>query len=124
MPLHSNGMRFTAYDAVGAVLAGGYKVRRRAAGLHRQLTTNPEAALGDQLIVLDWVNLYALAVNEENAAGGRVVTAPTPMAPQALSRPCCTATRVLWQALSAPSWAARLNRRRTRLRLAWSIVWA
>ena len=70
-------MRFTAYDAVGAVLAGGYKVRRRAAGLHRQLTTNPEAALGDQLIVLDWVNLYALAVNEENAAGGRVVTAPT-----------------------------------------------
>ena len=70
-------MRFTAYDAVGAVLAGGYKVRRRAADLYRQLTTNPEAAQRDQLIVLDWVNLYALAVNEENAAGGRVVTAPT-----------------------------------------------
>ncbi|MFW9308758.1 L-serine ammonia-lyase, iron-sulfur-dependent, subunit alpha, partial [Glaesserella parasuis] len=37
----------------------------------------PEAALQDPLQVLDWVNLYALAVNEENAAGGRVVTAPT-----------------------------------------------
>ncbi len=63
--------------AVEGVLPGGYKVRRRAAELFRQLTTNPEAALRDQLIVLDWVNLYALAVNEENAAGGRVVTAPT-----------------------------------------------
>jgi L-serine dehydratase len=59
------------------VLPGGYKVRRRAPGLYRQLTSNPEAALRDQLVVLDWVNLYALAVNEENAAGGRVVTAPT-----------------------------------------------
>jgi L-serine dehydratase len=63
--------------AVDGVLPGGYKVRRRAPDLHRQLTANPEAALRDQLIVLDWVNLYALAVNEENAAGGRVVTAPT-----------------------------------------------
>jgi L-serine dehydratase len=59
------------------VLPGGYKVRRRAPDLYRQLTSNPEAALRDQLVVLDWVNLYALAVNEENAAGGRVVTAPT-----------------------------------------------
>jgi L-serine dehydratase len=58
-------------------LPGGYKVKRRAPILHAQLTSNPEAALRDQLIVLDWVNLYALAVNEENAAGGRVVTAPT-----------------------------------------------
>ena len=48
-----------------------------AADLHRQLCANPEAALRDPLQVLDWVNLYALAVNEENAAGGRVVTAPT-----------------------------------------------
>jgi L-serine dehydratase len=52
-------------------------VKRRAHDLHGQLTRNPEAALRDQLVVLDWVNLYALAVNEENAAGGRVVTAPT-----------------------------------------------
>lgn len=59
------------------VLPGGYKVKRRAPDLYAQLTHNPEAALRDQLVVLDWVNLYALAVNEENAAGGRVVTAPT-----------------------------------------------
>lgn len=59
------------------VLPGGFKVRRRAADLHRQLCAHPEAALRDPLQVLDWVNLYALAVNEENAAGGRVVTAPT-----------------------------------------------
>jgi L-serine dehydratase len=58
-------------------LPGGFKVRRRAADLYRQLCSNPEAALRDPLQVLDWVNLYALAVNEENAAGGRVVTAPT-----------------------------------------------
>lgn len=59
------------------VLPGGFKVRRRAPQLYRQLTSNPEAALRDPLQIIDWVNLYALAVNEENAAGGRVVTAPT-----------------------------------------------
>ena len=87
------------------VLPGGFKVRRRAAALFKDLTSNPEAAnlmppgsVGDAstprggvgstwerpgvdprdpLQVIDWVNLYALAVNEENAAGGRVVTAPT-----------------------------------------------
>jgi L-serine dehydratase len=59
------------------VLPGGFKVRRRAPQLHRDLTQHPEKALTDPLAVLDWVNLYALAVNEENAAGGRVVTAPT-----------------------------------------------
>ncbi|MCO7545279.1 L-serine ammonia-lyase [Stutzerimonas nitrititolerans] len=58
-------------------LPGGLKVERRAARLHRQLSASPEANLRDNLNVLDWVNLYALAVNEENAAGGRVVTAPT-----------------------------------------------
>jgi L-serine dehydratase len=63
--------------ATPGTLPGGYKVRRRAPDLFAQLIGNPEAALRDQLIVLDWVNLYALAVNEENAAGGRVVTAPT-----------------------------------------------
>lgn len=63
--------------ATDGVLPGGFKVKRRAAQLHRDLTANPEAALRDPLQVLDWVNLYALAVNEENAAGGRVVTAPT-----------------------------------------------
>ncbi|HRH86242.1 MAG TPA: L-serine ammonia-lyase [Rubrivivax sp.] len=63
--------------AAGGTLPGGFKVRRRAAALYRDLTSNPEKALRDPLQVLDWVNLYALAVNEENAAGGRVVTAPT-----------------------------------------------
>ena len=63
--------------ATDGVLPGGFKVRRRAPVLHRDLTGNPEKALSDPLAVLDWVNLYALAVNEENAAGGRVVTAPT-----------------------------------------------
>ncbi|MCZ2292689.1 MAG: L-serine ammonia-lyase, partial [Burkholderiales bacterium] len=59
------------------VLPGGFKVRRRARALRQALTARPEEALRDPLQVLDWVNLYALAVNEENAAGGRVVTAPT-----------------------------------------------
>lgn len=59
------------------VLPGGFKVKRRAPQLFSDLCANPEAALRDPLQVLDWVNLYALAVNEENAAGGRVVTAPT-----------------------------------------------
>jgi L-serine dehydratase len=56
-------------------LPGGLKVRRRAADWHRKLAAR--AQTGDPLAVLDWVNLYALSVNEENAAGGRVVTAPT-----------------------------------------------
>lgn len=58
-------------------LPGGLKVARRAAELYRKLASQPEAGLRDPLTTLDWVNLYALAVNEENAAGGRVVTAPT-----------------------------------------------
>jgi L-serine dehydratase len=57
------------------VLPGGLKVRRRAAALHAQLTAPGDDA--DPLRAMDWVTLYALAVNEENAAGGRVVTAPT-----------------------------------------------
>jgi L-serine dehydratase len=59
------------------ILPGGLKVKRRAPDLYESLTQNPELALKDPLSILDWVNLYALAVNEENAAGGRVVTAPT-----------------------------------------------
>ena len=58
-------------------LPGGLHVVRRAPSLHAELSSKPEAAMRDPLTVLDWVNLYALAVNEENAAGGRVVTAPT-----------------------------------------------
>jgi L-serine dehydratase len=55
-------------------LPGGLKVRRRAAKLHQQLMQESKGMLLD---AMDWVNLWALAVNEENAAGGRVVTAPT-----------------------------------------------
>jgi L-serine dehydratase len=58
-------------------LPGGLGVRRRAGELHRQLLEHPERGMSDPLTVLDWVCLYALAVSEENAAGGRVVTAPT-----------------------------------------------
>ena len=58
------------------ILPGGLKVRRRAAALHRRLKSDP-AGHSDPLVIMDWVNLFALAVNEENAAGGRVVTAPT-----------------------------------------------
>jgi L-serine dehydratase len=56
-------------------LPGGLGVRRRAAALHRRLQAASRSS--DPLVALDWVNLWALAVNEENAAGGRVVTAPT-----------------------------------------------
>jgi L-serine dehydratase len=58
-------------------LPGNLLVKRRAAELHRSLSSQPEQALKDQLTILDFVNVYAMAVNEENAAGGRVVTAPT-----------------------------------------------
>jgi L-serine dehydratase len=57
------------------VLPGGLKVRRRAATLRAQLEAGQDQT--DPLRAMDWVTLYALAVNEENAAGGRVVTAPT-----------------------------------------------
>lgn len=55
----------------------GLKIGRRARRLYQQLASRPESVLTDPLTIMDWVNLYALAVNEENAAGGRVVTAPT-----------------------------------------------
>ncbi len=57
------------------VLPGGLRVPRRAPGLYRRLAEPPTG--NDPLHIMDFVNLYALAVNEENAAGGRVVTAPT-----------------------------------------------
>ncbi|TAK40110.1 MAG: L-serine ammonia-lyase [Lysobacteraceae bacterium] len=61
----------------GGTLPGGLHVQRRAPLLHAELSARPEAGAIDPLTTLDWVNLFALAVNEENAAGGRVVTAPT-----------------------------------------------
>ncbi len=60
----------------GGILPGGLKVRRRAAALKEKLVQRQDD-VPDAFEAMDWVNLYALAVNEENAAGGRVVTAPT-----------------------------------------------
>jgi L-serine dehydratase len=59
------------------ILPGGLKVKRRAPLIYGRLMERQERALSDPLTILDWVNLWALAVNEENAAGGKVVTAPT-----------------------------------------------
>jgi L-serine dehydratase len=59
------------------ILPGGLRVQRRAADLHRALMGGRPSSLGQGLDAVDWLNLWALAVNEENAAGGRVVTAPT-----------------------------------------------
>lgn len=58
------------------ILPGGMRVKRRAPQMYRALQMEP-AGSGHSLGAMDWVNLYALAVNEENAAGGRIVTAPT-----------------------------------------------
>ncbi|MDG2939786.1 L-serine ammonia-lyase [Bisgaard Taxon 10/6] len=58
------------------LLPGPLKVPRRAASLYRILQANTNLT-NDPMLVIDWVNMYALAVNEENASGGRVVTAPT-----------------------------------------------
>ncbi|ACV26414.1 L-serine ammonia-lyase [Kangiella koreensis] len=57
------------------ILPGGLKVKRRAPGIYRKLKSDSNE--NDVLRAMDWVDLYALAVNEENAAGGQVVTAPT-----------------------------------------------
>ena len=56
------------------ILDGGLKVERRAPGLFEELSNDQSE---DKLIQLDYVNVYAIAVNEENASGGRIVTAPT-----------------------------------------------
>ena len=63
--------------AQGGELPGGLAVKRRAPTILAILRDRQERALADPLSVIDWINLWALAVNEENAAGGRVVTAPT-----------------------------------------------
>ena len=63
--------------STAGVLPGGLKVRRRAADLYQRLIADGAGDPNDPLIAMDWVTLWALAVNEENASGGRVVTAPT-----------------------------------------------
>jgi L-serine dehydratase len=59
------------------ILPGGLKVQRRARQVLQSLMCDADKRIADPLAALDWVNLWALAVNEENAAGGKVVTAPT-----------------------------------------------
>ncbi len=58
-------------------MPGGLKVERRAHQLYEKLSSKQNYSMVDPLEVMDWIDLYALAVNEENACGGRVVTAPT-----------------------------------------------
>ncbi|WP_412546054.1 L-serine ammonia-lyase [Maricaulis sp. MIT060901] len=59
------------------ILPGGLNVKRRAPKMHRDLKEEAKNPTDDPLAPMDWINLWAMAVNEENAAGGRVVTAPT-----------------------------------------------
>jgi L-serine dehydratase len=59
------------------IMPGGLKVRRRAARLHDRLQEDSTRNTPNPLLANDWLSVYAMAVNEENAAGGRVVTAPT-----------------------------------------------
>ncbi len=75
------------------VLPGGLHVPRRAGRLFRNLQERPVTA--DPLAALDWVSLFALAVNEENAAGGRVVTAPRMVLPASSPR-CWLITSASW----------------------------
>jgi len=62
---------------IGGTLPGGLDVKRRAQQVHQAIMAKVEKQISDPLAAMDFVNLWALAVNEENAAGGRVVTAPT-----------------------------------------------
>ncbi len=67
----------TAGTAHGGVLPGGLNLPRRAPGMYQELTARGEDSSGDPFAILDWISFYAIAVGEENAAGGRSVTAPT-----------------------------------------------
>jgi L-serine dehydratase len=77
--------------ATEGILPGGLEVKRRAPDLYRKLKTG--AGVNEREALFDWLNVYAMAVNEENAAGGRVVTAPTNGAagilPAVLRHYCC-----------------------------------
>jgi len=63
--------------AQGGILPGGLNVRRRASAIHQQLLAESGQNLQQPHVVNDWLSVYAMAVNEENAGGGQVVTAPT-----------------------------------------------
>ena len=93
----------------GRTLPGDFRCRR-AAALFEKLHARPDA--GDPLDVMDWVNLYALAVNE-NAAGGRVVTAPTNGA-AGISLPSCTTSRASYRPRAMTGWSTFVDRRGNR----------
>lgn len=82
--------------SASGTLPGGLEVTRRASGLHKTLRDNPGSNEREQLF--DWLNVYAMAVNEENAAGGRVVTAPTNGAagilPSVMRHYCCVDDKI------------------------------
>lgn len=59
------------------ILPGSIKLQRRAPGMYKRLQERFENNVDDALYILDWVNLWAFAVAEENAAGGKIITAPT-----------------------------------------------
>jgi len=89
------------------ILPGGLNVRRRAKGLHEALLTKRAQKESNPTETIDWVSLYAIAVNEENAAGGRVVSAPTKGAAGPISaasaiaaeaRACCPPSVFSWPA--------------------------
>jgi L-serine dehydratase len=63
--------------ATGGILPGGLNVKRRAPGIHQALLAERGRNLSAPHVINDWMSAYAMAVNEENAAGGQVVTAPT-----------------------------------------------
>jgi L-serine dehydratase len=63
--------------ATDGILPGGLSVKRRAKGIHEALKREAGLNLTAPHVINDWISLYAMAVNEENAAGGQVVTAPT-----------------------------------------------
>lgn len=63
--------------ATGGILPGGLSIRRRASGIHDALKAEAGMNLTAPHVINDWMSIYAMAVNEENAAGGQVVTAPT-----------------------------------------------
>ena len=100
--------------ATDGILPGGLRVRRRAKRLAARLQQQEAAGkgTGDPLAPLDWVTIYAMAVNEENAAGSRVVTAPTNGAAGVIPA-VATTTATTLQAQTKPASASSSPPRRS-----------
>jgi len=109
------------------ILPGGLSVKRRASTLWARLQSGPPSNEREELF--DWLNVYAMAVNEENAAGGQVVTAPTNGAagiiPSILRYYCAPETmgaESRRRFLLTAGGAVRPSKWSARLKLAWSII--